>query len=129
MIAESHCTGCIACVNICPKQCIEIAPNEEGFYRLVVHASSCIQCNACTSVCPVEKKNKTETVEKVFAAYILNQDIRRDSSSGGLFSEIALQILAQNGAVFGAAYIDVFKVAHICVETIDELHKLRGDQL
>ena len=126
MIAESHCTGCSACVNICPKQCIEIAPNEEGFYRLVVHASSCIQCNACTSVCPVEKKNKTETVEKVFAAYILNQDIRRDSSSGGLFSEIALQILAQNGAVFGAAYIDVLKVAHICVETIDELHKLRG---
>ena len=107
MIAESHCTGCGACVNICPKQCVEIVLNEEGFYRPTVNANSCIQCNACISVCPVGKKNKTETIEKAFAAYTLNQDIRRDSSSGGLFSEIALQILAQNGAVFGATYIDL----------------------
>ena len=43
MIAESHCTGCGACVNICPKQCVEIVLNEEGFYRPTVNANSCIQ--------------------------------------------------------------------------------------
>ena len=38
-----------------------------------------------------------------YAAYNLNEDIRKKSSSGGVFYSLAKYILEQNGIVFGAA--------------------------
>ena len=49
-----------------------------------------------------------------------------ESSSGGVFTELAKAVLKENGAVFGAAYDDKFEVAHICVECESDLAKIRG---
>lgn len=32
----SNCTGCHACMNICPKSCISMEDNGEGFYILIL---------------------------------------------------------------------------------------------
>ena len=52
ILDKSQCCGCTACVSICPKQCITMREDEEGFLYPVVDSSHCIDCNLCKKVCP-----------------------------------------------------------------------------
>ena len=125
------CNGCHACSNVCPKQCISMKSNEEGFYYPCIDASLCIDCGLCGKSCPIINNNdnrKTEKNIKAYAAYTNNLDIRLKSSSGGLFTEIASYVINNGGIVFGATLNDKLLVEHIAVETIEDLSKLRGSK-
>ncbi|MFR5051732.1 MAG: 4Fe-4S dicluster domain-containing protein [Ruminococcus bicirculans (ex Wegman et al. 2014)] len=41
------CTGCAACFSICPKNCITMHADDEGFLRPKIDDSMCINCNRC----------------------------------------------------------------------------------
>ena len=45
------CCGCSACVSICPKNCISLVEDEEGFLYPKVDKANCINCNLCENVC------------------------------------------------------------------------------
>lgn len=51
------CTGCMACLNSCPIQCISITIDTEGFYQPVVDKQRCIECGKCSNACPVLQKS------------------------------------------------------------------------
>lgn len=124
---KEDCYGCNACINICPKKCIEMKNDIEGFYYPKVNIAQCINCNLCNQVCPTNthyKQKETFNVE-TYACYNLNEKIRLQSSSGGIFSIIAEQILNENGIVVGAAFDENFGVHHICINSINELDLLR----
>lgn len=122
----NKCCGCSSCANSCHRLCIAMRFNSQGFVIPEINNENCIECGTCTRVCPLTHESKVQSSVTAFAAYTLDEDIRRNSSSGGLFSEIALWILEQKGAVFGAAYNDHFQIKHICAETVDDLYKMRG---
>lgn len=128
MLCEPElCTGCTACASICPKGCITMAPDENGFLCPVVEAEKCVGCGLCEKSCPViSPMRATMTLPRAYAAYSLDEVIRLDSSSGGVFTEIARSVLKDGGAVFGAAYNERFEVCHICAESETELARLRG---
>ena len=125
------CSGCHACANACPKGCISMVSDEEGFWYPQVDKSKCIDCGLCEKVCPIIHKwqpddSRTTTA---MAAINTNEEIRLKSSSGGIFTLIAEKIIDQGGVVFGAAFSDDFKtVRHICVDNIADLDKLRGSK-
>lgn len=125
---RSICTGCTACANICPKHCIEIKIDENGFvYPELVHPTDCVECGLCEQVCPVLEDNaKNVGIPVAYAAMTHDDTLRMESSSGGVFSEVAKRILSQEGAVYGASYDEEFQVKHICVENLEDLWKLRG---
>lgn len=130
-ICGLNCTGCHACSTICPKQCITMKTDEEGFYYPQIDSSLCINCGLCEKVCPIInpiKCNKTENDIAAYAAYTKDLNIRLKSSSGGLFTEIASYIIDNGGIVFGAALNKNLFVEHISVETIEDLEKLRGSK-
>ena len=42
---KAECTGCGACVSICPKGAIAMKPDAEGFLYPVVDGTLCISCD------------------------------------------------------------------------------------
>lgn len=121
-----HCTGCTACAAACPRGCIAMEPDIDGFLHPVVEESKCVGCSLCEKVCPV--LNRTELKHTPAACAVRSRDdaSRLASTSGGVFPELARDVLARGGAVFGAAYDEAFRVVHICAETEAELDRIRG---
>lgn len=127
LVSNEHCTGCTACAAACPKGCITMTADENGFFYPVIDEEKCISCGLCEKTCPVIsplKKNKLEP--QCYVAYSRDGAMRLESSSGGVFTELAKAVLEDGGAVFGAAYNERFEVVHICAESEADLAKLRG---
>lgn len=126
-ILNKSCTGCSACASICHNNCISMVADDNGFCYPQIDESACISCNLCQRVCPV--LNTADVSEQKTLAYaVISKDerIRTDSSSGGIFSELAQTVIRQGGAVYGAAYDEQFVVRHCCVESVEDLAMLRG---
>lgn len=128
-IEEKHnCCGCGACVQICPKQCISMSVDNEGFLYPQVNSVICIECGLCENVCPVINQNEPREPLAVYAAKNNNEEIRIKSSSGGIFSLLAEQVIAEGGVVFGARFNENWDVIHDFSETIEGLESFRGSK-
>lgn len=125
---KSECCGCTACQQVCPAQCITMEPDEEGFLYPKINEANCIHCQKCERVCPIRHPALPVGKTEAFVGYAENLALRRASSSGGVFSLAAQWILSRQGAVFGAAFDEHFQVRHICVESAEELGRLRGSK-
>ncbi|MBO5439481.1 MAG: Coenzyme F420 hydrogenase/dehydrogenase, beta subunit C-terminal domain [Clostridia bacterium] len=128
---KEKCSGCHACVDICPKSCISMVSDNEGFLYPKVDESTCIKCGLCVKACPIiTPKERTKSIDgiKAYGAYSNTKEIRRYSSSGGLFTEIATYIINNGGVVFGAAFNEDFSVSHKMVDTIEGLSVFRGSK-
>lgn len=122
---KSECTGCTACVCICPVHAIKMSADEEGFLYPAVDGELCVDCGKCEACCPVNRHINTNPVMKAYAAEITDIDARKQSSSGGIFTAIAEWILSEGGVVLGAAYTDGLTVHHVAVESPSDLASLR----
>jgi coenzyme F420-reducing hydrogenase beta subunit len=132
MLCEiKKCFGCMACYNICPVNAIKIIEDEEGFLRPKIQEDKCIGCKKCTSVCAaiedVERDNKTFE-QQTYACWNKDKDIRRNSTSGGLFTVIANNILKENGVVFGASFDNKLNVIHSAIDNKKDIVKFRGSK-
>lgn len=125
---KSKCTGCSACVQKCPKQCISFEEDREGFKYPKVKLSVCIDCGLCEKVCPVLQQDKPRNPEIVYAAKNSNLSTRLASSSGGIFALLAETILRQNGVVFGARFDNEWSVIHDYTESLDGLSVFLGSK-
>lgn len=125
---KNNCTGCSACINICPKQCLEMVADENGFaYPELLDKNECMYCHKCERICPIlNSYSISPQVAKVYASYSQDNDVRMKSSSGGIFTEIARKVLKEKGYIYGGAYDEQFRVHHICVEMECDLERLRG---
>lgn len=123
------CCGCGACLNICPKNCISMQCNDEGFLSPVKNTSLCIDCGLCEKVCPFSDNYTylTSGNPVVLAAY--DDENRIGSSSGGIFYTLAKYVIEERkGWVFGAAFEEKFQLRHVGVNTMADLQKLRGSK-
>lgn len=117
---KKNCTGCCACVDICPKAAISLETDIEGFWYPKVDNSLCVNCGLCNKICPIEtepkvKKENFET-PKCFAAINKNLYVRFDSTSGGIFSALTDRIFREGGLVGGAITDEKFNATQILIE-------------
>ena len=125
---KTKCCGCHACYNICSKGAIKMQQDEKGFEYPVIDKEKCINCGQCQKVCPIINNKQIKNEPKAYACYNKDLDIRMQSSSGGIFTLLAEEILNKGGVVFGASFNKNFEVEHIMIEKIEELEKLRGSK-
>jgi coenzyme F420-reducing hydrogenase beta subunit len=125
-----RCDGCEACASVCPAACIELREDEEGFRYPRVDPAACTECGACEEVCPALSPSPApgSAAPAVFAARSLDAATRAASSSGGVFSAIAEDVLARGGAVFGARFDGSLQLGHAAAERLADLAALRGSK-
>ena len=122
------CSGCAACAAVCPIHCIKMKVDTEGFRYPSVDYDNCIHCDKCRNLCSKSQKGIPQGVNKAYIAWSENEKIRRRSSSGGMFSELAKRILKQGGYVYGVGFDDHFKVVHKSIEKIPDLKQVCGSK-
>lgn len=101
---EESCTGCAACVNACPQKAIKIGEHHQGFYYPELDANKCINCNLCEKACPELNKQDYLHMQKAYYGWTKNEDDRRNSSSGGIFSLVSKRVIVNGGVVYGMAF-------------------------
>lgn len=123
------CCGCSACANICPKNAIRMVADNEGFLQPAIDEKKCVNCGLCEHSCPALSLAELpfgSTNPRVFAGW--HKQDRGLCSSGGIFSALARNVIANEGVVFGAILDDDFNCKHVAVEQLDDLDKLRGSK-
>ncbi len=110
----TKCCGCGACENICPRQDVVMMPDVEGFMYPRIDMQSCINCGLCEKVCPLRHSENLKQINlpEAYALYHKDNEILRESTSGGAFTAIAQAFCSDNYAIFGAVFENCFKVSH-----------------
>ena len=128
LIPREDCTGCSACASACPAECVSLAADERGFLHPVLDHSKCIDCGLCKRVCPVlnEDSFKSPVGSQFISCKHRDDDVRRNSSSGGFFYELANTVISDGGVVCGARFSSDFKkVYHSLAFTFEEFQPMR----
>lgn len=128
---KSKCCGCNACGDVCPKDAISFHTDIEGFWYPEVDKDRCIDCGLCDKVCPIIEKNENierYEIPKVFAAYAKDDIIRTDSTSGGIFSMLAIAMYDKHAYIGGAIYNQDHTVSHILSNDSAKLSEIRSSK-
>lgn len=125
---KKSCYGCWACAQRCPQQCISMKPDEQGFLYPKVDKTICIDCGVCEKVCPVLNPDKEKRPLKILAGRDQDINVVIQSSSGGLFSALATEIINNKGVVFAAIYNKNWQVEHVRADSTDQLPLMRGSK-
>lgn len=126
---KQDCCGCLACMNICPKNAIITEVDKDGFIFPVINKNLCIECGLCNKVCSFQ--NLSVSGNKPIDAYVaINKDIDmlKASASGGIFGALAKWVLEKDGVVFGCAYDEQMKPVHIGVNNLKDIKKIQGSK-
>ena len=124
---KEKCYSCSACAGVCPTKAISFDKNIHPEIDL----QKCINCNRCERVCI--ELNKPEDIKELncIEGYIVknkNNEIRKVSSSGGVFFQIAQKVLEMDGYVCGCIYDDKFMPKHIVSNEIEVCKEMMGSK-
>lgn len=128
IIDKHDCCGCEACMQACPKRCISLERDKEGFLYPIVNTNICVECGVCERVCPVINTGEQTFPLQVWAARNEDEEIRRQSSSGGIATKIAEKIIDEGGVVFGVIMTEQCEAIHTFTETKAGLEAFRGSK-
>ena len=128
IIDKCECTGCHACYNVCPTGSIAMSTDDEGFWYPQIDLATCVDCDQCLKFCPIVHTVSIDNNPIAYAAFHKVDDIRMQSSSGGVFTAFAENVLCKGGVVFGACFDKSFNVVHDYIESVEDIYRLRGSK-
>lgn len=129
-IPVQNCTLCGSCHNVCPVDAISFSKSYLDFSYPEIDADRCINCNQCEKACPIlgSKASPECGYPIAFAAKSDDDSVRLRSSSGGVFYELASQMLRDGGYICGAVFDEDFHVKHIVSDAQEDLLRMMGSK-
>lgn len=124
----SECTGCSACHDVCPKDCILMTrPDNSLHIYPLVDSDVCIECGKCMRTCPIisEPEEHIEFNQQYFAAWNRSGEQVDSSTSGGIGSAIAVWGLRNNYIVYGARFDEEWFLSHQGTEKSIDLERFK----
>lgn len=129
---KTMCSGCYACVNVCPKNCISMKTDSEGFRYPEIDTNICINCDLCKKSCPMlggaDKIRGERKAVKSVACFNKDKNALKKSASGGAAHILSEYVVQNGGVVFGAVGDMMQTVRHIMVDTESELELLQSSK-
>lgn len=127
---KTLCCGCTACSSCCPRNCISMQYDEEGFQYPVVDIALCVDCRICEQVCPERSEHFSERTTKVeyIALQNKNEAVRKLSTSGGIFDLFAEKVIALGGSVWAVGFDEAGIVIHKEAKKTDDLIDMYGSK-
>lgn len=98
---KDECTGCMACVDICVSDAIEIVDDLDTYNAVI--QENCINCGACQKICPTLNAVTLNKPIEWVQGWTMNAESRKQSSSGGLATAIAKNFIDDGGIVYGCS--------------------------
>lgn len=127
--SKEDCCGCTACANSCPKGAIVMKEDSEGFLYPSIDKEKCVNCGICKKVCPILNKTKNKKVDQKGYIFQYNDnEIRKESTSGGFFTAIAEHVINSNGSVYGVSLNEHFVAKHERITSVEDLWKFRNSK-
>lgn len=125
----NKCTGCSACVNICPTKSISLKEDRFGELHPFVDNSTCINCGLCKSSCPNNNKLKYEYPKLCYAAWIEDKSKRSKCASGGIGTILAEYVIRyKDGVVFGTKYDKDLNPIVSPINKLEEVEYFKGSK-
>lgn len=125
---KKKCCGCTACATICPHHALTMKADKNGFLYPIVNKNKCIKCGLCEKVCPILHENEERIPTYSYAIKNNDDEVRKKSSSGGLFPVIAEKTIEAGGIVYGASFDKQWNVKHVGITKKENLHLLQGSK-
>lgn len=123
----AKCSGCFACVNVCPVCAIQMHIGKIGhIYPLIT--DKCIECGKCQKICPANNPVDLHQPKRTYAFWVKDDNEHRTSTSGGAAACFTNYILKNAGVVYGCAFLRPGDISHIKIEKIEDAYKLKGSK-
>ena len=126
------CTGCSACVAVCPTKSISMHEDTEGFLQPSIDVTTCVDCHKCEKICPVILRNKGEwslqgnEIQRGYAAKNTDLEERLRSSSGGISALLAHSVIQQGGVAVGVGFDEKWMPSYIIIDKEEYIYKIQG---
>ena len=126
LCSKKQCTGCFACMKICPKHAITNYEDNMGFLYPRINNNDCVNCGKCRSVCHVSSLLTDWSEPLNIYRYKGTDDVRMDSSSGGFFTLVSKYLLLKGFYIIGVIFDDDFLGAHFEItKSFDRVKQMR----
>lgn len=128
---KKDCCGCGACANRCPRDAIQMCPDEFGFRYPVIRTNQCVGCGLCVAVCRFRGENEAPLTVEAYAVQARDATLLERSASGGMFAVLAQTVLETGGVVAGCALErtdDGLIPSHVLIESLTDLDKIQGSK-
>ena len=125
---ESKCTGCLACMNLCPCGAITCQEREDGNVIPQIDPEKCIECHRCVQGCPENHVKEKHEPRQCYATWQKDRKERKYSASGGIAFGFYKRWIQNAGIVYGAAFNEKGILTQQKAETLEEARKFRGSK-
>lgn len=122
---DKNCYSCGACAAVCPQNAIKMSEN-----CLPLVGDACVDCHLCEKVCPhINEKPFQKTITgRAFVGRNRNLEIRKQSSSGGIFEILAEEAIKCGWYVCGCVYDEELMPLHIVSQSNEDIRLMMGSK-
>lgn len=125
---KNQCSGCCACVNACPKNCISMEYDEYGVLLPVINQELCVNCGACERACPANHAPEKKMPQKAYASWHLDETTRKKSASGGAAAAFYETMIEKGGIAFGTSFDKELNLSIKSAQSMEEVQAFKGSK-
>lgn len=127
-ITKVGCSGCTACMTICPVNAIKMEMDNQGFKYPNIDHEKCINCGLCLKVCPYKQEILHSPSPEAYAVKHIDKEDQLSSTSGGFASAVTETVIEDGGEVFGVLMTPDYKINTIHTNQVSIAKHFKGSK-